>query len=271
MKLKDYLNEDLGRGDVTSEALLGNERAVGVIVAKEPCVVAGLKEAAALFGLARLRVRLRAKDGQRVRRGAVVLRVEGRARDILKVERTALNFIMRMSGIATETRRLVGVARRANKRVMVAATRKTTPGFREYEKRAVELGGGWAHRRTLSDFVLIKDNHLRLVGAIEEALKRARKAKKKVEVEVTSLRGAERAAKHGADVIMLDNMTPREARRAYIRIKAIDRGILVEVSGGITPENIRRYARWADIISLGWLTHSARARDFSLEMVEGGQ
>lgn len=267
MKLKDYLNEDLGGGDVTSDALLGDETAIGAIIAKEDCVVAGLEEASELFRGQGLKVGSDFKDGNDVKNGDEVLRIEGKAKAILGVERTALNFIMRMSGIATETSKLVGICRKVSRDIKIAATRKTTPGFREFEKKAVEIGGGWPHRRDLSDFVLIKDNHLKLVGSIEEALKRARKSRKNVEIEVTDLDEAVIAANLKPDIIMLDNMSPEEVEKAGKRIKEIDKNIEIEVSGNITSENILEYAPFADLISLGALTHSARSRHFSLEII----
>jgi nicotinate-nucleotide pyrophosphorylase (carboxylating) len=258
VKLKDYLNEDLSGGDLTSDALLGDETAVGAIIAKEDCVVAGLEEASELFRGHGLKVTSDFKDGHDVKKGDEVLRVEGKAKAILEVERTALNFIMRMSGIATETSKLVGICRKVNKRIKIAATRKTTPGFREFEKKAVEIGGGWSHRRNLSDFVLIKDNHLKLVGSID---------KKKVEVEVTDIDEAVLAAKLKPDIIMLDNMSPEEVEKAGKKIRDIDRDIEIEVSGNITSENILEYAPFADIVSMGALTHSVRSRHFSLEII----
>lgn len=267
MKPKDYLNEDLSGGDVTSDALLGDEIAVGAIIAKEDCMVAGLEEATELFRGHGLKVGSNFKDGANVNKGDEVLRIEGKAKAILEVERTALNFIMRMSGIATETSRLMGMCRKLNKNIKIAATRKTTPGFREFEKKAVEIGGGWRHRRDLSDFILIKDNHLKLVGSIEEALKRVRKSKKKVEIEVMDLDEAVLAAKLKPDIIMLDNMSPEEVQKAVEKIREIDKDIEIEVSGNVTSENILDYAPFADIISMGALTHSARSRNFSLEII----
>jgi nicotinate-nucleotide pyrophosphorylase (carboxylating) len=267
VKLKDYLNEDLGEGDVTSDALLGDEVAVGAIVAKDDCVVAGLEEATGLFRDHGLKADSNFKDGDNVKNGDEVLRVEGKAKAILGVERTALNFIMRMSGIATETSNLAGMCRRVNKDIRIAATRKTTPGFREFEKKAVEIGGGWTHRRDLSDFILIKDNHLKVVGSIEEAIKRASKSKKKVEIEVTDIDEAVVAVRLKPDMIMLDNMTPDEVEKASKKIRNIDKDVKIEVSGNITSENILEYAPFADIISMGALTHSARSRNFSLEII----
>lgn len=267
LKIKDYLEEDLGEGDVTSQAIIGAQEATGIIIAKEDCLLAGLEEAIELFRLLKLKIKTRFKDGDWVKKGEEILRVQGKARDILKSERTALNFIMRMSGIATETSNLVKKCRRLNKKIEIASTRKTTPGFRAYEKKAVRIGGGHPHRHTLSDHILIKDNHLKVVGSIKDALKRAKKSSKKVEVEVDSMEDAVVAAKERPDIIMLDNMKPRAAREAYSRIKALSKKIVVEVSGNITARNIHHYAPYADMISLGALTHSAKSKNFSLEII----
>ncbi|MCK5548782.1 MAG: carboxylating nicotinate-nucleotide diphosphorylase, partial [Thermoplasmata archaeon] len=221
MKFRHYLDEDLANGDATSDAILGDEKAVGVIKAKEDCVLAGLEEARKMFMLLKLRTKSGLKDGDRVKKGQEVLRVDGKAKDILKVERTALNFMMRMSGIATATSELVQKCRKVNRSIRIAATRKTTPGFREYEKKAVKIGGGFPHRYDLSDSILIKDNHLNIVGSIRESLARARKTKKKIEIEVETIKDALLAAKEAPDMIMLDNMRPKEVKEAYGKIKAI--------------------------------------------------
>jgi nicotinate-nucleotide pyrophosphorylase (carboxylating) len=177
---------------------------------------------------------------------------------------------MRMSGIATQTKALVERCRKMNPHVRIAATRKTTPGFRYFEKKAVMLGGGDPHRYRLDDAFIIKDNHLRIVGSVKEAVRRAKKGgfTKKIEIEVENLRDALEAVNAGADIIMLDNMTPKEAEETAKKIKEIKKSVIVEISGGITPDNIIDYAKFADVISLGWLTHSTKAVDFSLEIIE---
>lgn len=268
MALKDFLREDLGKGDITSKALLGKEKAEAVIVAKEDCVLAGLEEAQGIFRLLGLKTSTVFVDGQRVKKDDRVLRIEGLAKSIMAGERVALNFIMRMSGISTMTRNLVQKCKEINQNVVVAATRKTTPGFRYFEKKAVTLGGGYPHRYGLDSEFLIKDNHIALVGSITESIRRARaKGKgKKVEVEVTNEEEAIEAAKADADIIMLDNMDPETGARIALRIREIS-DASIEASGGITPDNIEGYARYADTISLGWLTHSYRSMDFSLEVI----
>ena len=273
MTAEKYLEEDIETVDITSEALLSEEKATGEITAKGDCVMAGLEEAIEIFSFLGLDVEKHVSDGEKVEKGQVVLTIEGRAKDILAGERLALNFISRMSGIATETRHLVDKCQKINPTVKVAATRKTTPGFRHYEKKAVKLAGGDPHRFGLSDAFLIKDNHLKFVTSIEEAVTRARESEwgkdgKAVEIEVESIEDAKRAALAGSDIIMLDNMSPDEAARGYSAIKDINTLIMVEISGGVTPDNIEHYAKHADRISLGYLTHSIKAQDFSLEIVD---
>ena len=265
-----FLSEDIGDGDITTEALVDDQQAVGVIKAKSDCVVAGLIEAEAVFQRMGLRARMVVVDGTYVKSGTEVMRVAGPAKAMLTSERLALNFIMFMSGIATATDHLVKIARIVNPNVRVAGTRKTTPGFRKYEKKAIMLGGGDPHRFRLDDQILIKDNHLKMVGSVTEAVRRAKEYSfsKKVEVEAETLAQAEEGARAGADVILLDNMTPKQAETAYTLVKKVNPYITVEVSGGIRPENIGAYANHADVISAGYITHSAPAADFSMDIQE---
>jgi nicotinate-nucleotide pyrophosphorylase (carboxylating) len=272
MDVKRFIKEDIESADITSEALLSKDNAKGQIISKGDCVLAGLEEAIEIFNYFNLDVESEVKDGDNVPKGKIILTVEGGAKKILAGERLALNFLARMSGIATETRKLVDICERINPNVKVAATRKTTPGFRIYEKKAVALGGGFPHRMRLDDAFLIKDNHLKLVPSLEEALDRAKNSKwgqegKVIEIEVETLEDAIKAAKQDAHIIMLDNMAPNEAKIAFEAIKEINENVLIEISGGITPENIEEYAPYADRISLGYLTHSIKACDFSLEIV----
>ncbi len=266
----EYLPEDLGKGDVTTEVLINDEKARANLIAKEACILAGVEEATRIFEHQGLLLRHFCSDGDSVRPGTIIMEISGGAKGILKAERLALNFIMRMSGIATLTRRLVEKCKSINPDVKIAATRKTTPGFRKYEKKAVELGGGIRHREGLYDHILIKDNHLRFVESITDAIQRARKSglSKIVEIEVADLPGAIEAAKAGADIIMLDNMQPDMVKEAGRSIRDINQRIEIEISGGVTPDNITTYAEFADRISLGWLTHSVKACDFSVEIVE---
>jgi len=267
-----FLEEDAPFGDVTSEAVIPEDlEAEAVIIAKQDGVIAGLEEAKALFEHFGVKVELKAKDGDEVKKGYVVIELRGNARSILLVERTALNIIGRMSGIATQVRRLMKKVRAVNPNVRIAGTRKTL--LKPLDKRAILLGGGESHRFSLSDAVLIKDNHLALVP-LEEAIKRAKAFSiyKVVEVEVESLEDALKAAKAGADIIMLDNMTPEQIEEVLEALKreGLRERVKIEVSGGITEENIESYAKLdIDVISLGALTHSVKNFDVSLEIIRG--
>ena len=265
-----YLEEDLGNeGDITSDSLFTNETADAQIIAKEECVVAGLMEIEIVFEKTGAQVRLLVNDGDLVKANTVIAKINGPARSILKGERLALNIIGRMSSIASETKKLVKICKSINSKVTVAATRKTTPGFRKFEKRAVEIGGGEQHRFGLFDAVMIKDNHLKLVGSVEEAIKRIKDKiqDKIIEIEVENEKDALTAAELGVDVIMLDNFDPKSGEIVANKIKNINPDTLIEISGGVGPSNIVNYASFADRISLGYLTHSVKNKDFSLEII----
>jgi len=265
--IKKLLEEDLGTGDITTELVVnGDVQAVGKVAAKEQCIVAGIQEAMELAMLRNLELTAFIKEGQLAEAGKVILELRGSAKEILIVERLLLNLMSRMCSIATLTRELVDLCRPVNPNVEIMATRKTTPGFRYYEKRAVEVGGGKAHRFALYDAVLIKDNHIQITG-LQQAVTRAKKSSMPIEVEVEDLEQARTALEAGADIIMLDNFSPADAKEAYDELKSTDPNIIIEVSGGITPKNIKDYAGAADRISLGWLTHSIQSKDLSLELV----
>ncbi len=266
-KYADYLREDIGSGDVTTELLVPRDsRAMGRVTVKEACVVAGAKEAAEVFAELGASAERLIEDGASAAKGDVVLVVRGPTRALLTGERLALNFLMRMSGIATLTSELVSRCRKVNPDVRIAATRKTTPGFRRFEKRAVALGGGDPHRFGLDDAILIKDNHIAVAGGVREALRTAKGASftKKIEVEVESAEDAFAALDEGADIIMLDNFDPEEGRKVAEELKRRSPGVVIEASGGIGPDNVESYAGFADVVSLGWLTHSIRSVDFSM-------
>lgn len=269
--LLNILHEDCPFGDITSDSVIPDLVCRAVITSEQPAVIAGLAEASALFQHHGVTVECPVEDGARVTPGTVVLELRGRARMILLVERTALNIIGRMSGIATMTRHYVELARKASPSCRIAATRKTCPGFRELDKKAVFLGGGDPHRWSLSDGILIKDNHLALVS-IPDAIARAKTMSSYhiVEIEVTSENDAVSAASAGADIVMLDNMSPEEVRAT---IKTLERNglrerVFIELSGSITEETLPRFAgTGADIISIGALTHSAKNISVSLDIV----
>ena len=260
------LAEDIGTGDLTSEATVeANQRAHGVILAKSTLVVSGLDIAAETFRQCDSTVVFAGQraDGDRCEAGSIVADVTGGARSLLTAERTALNFLQRLSGIATEARRYVEAA--AGK-IIVLDTRKTTPGFRLLEKYAVRCGSATNHRYRLDDGVLIKDNHKRLAGGIHAVLMRARGAGVglPIEVEVETLNELDEALEAGADRILLDNFAAEELREAVRRCRG---RAIVEVSGGVTIERIPEIAAaGADFVSVGALTHSVRAADLSFEL-----
>ena len=273
--LRRFLEEDLGFLDLTSDLLIPKGlKARGVIVVKEEGIIAGLEEAEAIFKSLGLEVNLLKKDGDLAKPGEVVLEVRGDARKILMAERTVLNLMMRMSGIATETRKCVEKLKKSGLNVRIAATRKTAPGLRFFDKKAVMLGGGDPHRFRLDDAVLIKDNHVRLVGSVREAIRRIRERLsfvKKLEVEVRSVEEAIEAAEEGADILLLDNMSVEEVKETIKALKSrnLYDKVLLEASGRINFSNLLDYASTGvHILSLGYLTHSVKALDMSLEIVE---
>jgi nicotinate-nucleotide pyrophosphorylase (carboxylating) len=264
------LREDLGRsGDITTDAVVpADARATAHLIARREGRVAGLQIACRAFTLLdpRVAVELRAADGDDVVAGTVLAVVAGPARPILSAERVALNLLGRLGGIATQTRRVVALV--AGTGARVADTRKTTPGLRALEKYAVRVGGGSNHRFGLDDAVLIKDNHVVVAGGVGPAVLRARAAVGhlvKVEVEVTSLGQVQEALAAGAEVILLDNMSPQQMREAVALVAG---RAVTEASGGITPDNAAEIAgTGVDVLSLGWLTHSVPALDVALDVV----
>jgi nicotinate-nucleotide pyrophosphorylase (carboxylating) len=271
--LRSFLAEDVGRGDITSNALVDpKSQGEGQIVCKENAVIAGLEEALMLLKIGGCEGSSKFHDGERVSAGSIVVSARGPARALLSTERTLLNLLSHMSGVATATAGLVSIAKKGDAHVRVACTRKTLPGLRYFEKKAVELGGGDTHRLGLDDAVLIKDNHLALAGTIEQSVRKAKATvsfTKKIEVEVTSPVQAVEAAQAGADIILLDNMTPVEVEKSQnlLRAKKLRDRVLVEASGGITKDNIASYAKTGvDVISVGAITNSAKAVDMSVEI-----
>ncbi len=265
------LAEDIGRGDITSELTVDEgARALGRFVAREDIVVSGIEGARAVFCEAdpQLRFAALAAEGEKVCAGSVLAEVEGCARAILAAERTALNLLMRLSGVATLTRRYVREVE--GTRARITDTRKSTPGMRLLEKAAVRAGGGTNHRAGLDDGILIKDNHLMLAGGVGEAVRLAKDRTPhllKVEVEVENLSDLEEALAAGADAVLLDNMSPEEVRGAVELARRRRPDVIVEVSGGVDLKSVRAYAEAGpDLISVGALTHSAPAADISLEV-----
>lgn len=267
----EFIAEDLGRGDITTQAVLtAAVTARGRFIAKQDLVLAGLEVADAVFGVLESPVEIEAfaADGERVRQGDVFARVKGPADILLMGERTALNVLRHLSGIATLTRAYVDAV--AGTKAKILDTRKTTPGLRMLEKYAVLMGGGHNHRFGLDDGVLIKDNHLALVGDVRTAIERARRHLghlHKIEVEVKNLNELREALAASADLILLDNMTPEMVREAVQIARATAPHVLLEASGSITLDNVRQYAEaGVDYISVGAITHSAPAVDISFKI-----
>lgn len=260
------LDEDIGSGDVTTEATVGaDRRARGVFLVKADCVVAGLDVALEAFRLLDpgIGATVHRRDGDRCQAGEEIAEVSGPARALLVGERTALNFLQRLSGIATRARRFVDAA---GGRIVVLDTRKTTPGLRVLEKYAVRAGGAANHRAGLFDAVLIKDNHIRLAGGVAEAIARMRESRPgmPIEIEAQSLDEVDAALAAGVEILLVDNMSTEEIRAAVTRARGRAK---VEISGGVTLERIPELAATgADFVSVGALTHSAPAVDISFEL-----
>jgi nicotinate-nucleotide pyrophosphorylase (carboxylating) len=274
-KLLRMLAEDVGQGDVTTALIVPDgSMAEARVIAKEDGTIAGIEEAKILLESLNIKVGILVKDGMKAKAKQSLMKISGDARTILSVERTLLNLVSRMSGIATATSKLVEKLEKARSKVKIACTRKAAPGMLYFDKKAVQIGGGDSHRFHLDDMILIKDNHISIAGSLEKAIKRAvEKASfsKKVEVEITEPKDVLVAAKAGADIIMLDNFSPKQIRTAVDMLKnaGFYGKVLTEASGGITSENISEYASTGvNIISLGELTNSAKALDMSLEISE---
>jgi len=273
-KIGAFLAEDLGRGDITTQACVArNARARGRFLAKEPMVVAGLEAAEAVFSTldSQQQIEAFASDGEEVEAGKVIARASGFADVLLGGERVALNLLQRLSGIATLTRKYVRAIEGTG--AQIVDTRKTTPGLRMLEKYAVISGGARNHRLGLDDGVLIKDNHIALAGGVGAAVERAREATghlHKIEVEVSTEKDLREAISSGADILLLDNLTPEETARMVLIARELASQVTLESSGGITLENVRAYAdAGVDLISIGALTHSARAMDISFKIQAG--
>ncbi len=261
------LAEDLPKGDVTSEAIFGaRDKARAIFRAKQDGVIAGLDVAQRVFALIdrRCKFTARVKDGAKVKEGQIIADVAGSTRALLAGERTALNFLQRMSGIATVTswyvRAVIGT------RARILDTRKTVPGLRALDKYAVKMGGGTNHRMSLSDMAMIKDNHIKAAGGIRAAVAAVRKRSTvSVEVEASTLTQVREAVEAGADIVMLDNMSLSMMREA---VRIVRGRTLVEASGSVSLENVRKVARTGvDFVSVGRLTHSALALDISMKIV----
>ncbi len=274
--LVGFLKEDIGTGDITSNLLIPEgTTSKGTIICKDAgksTIISGLSEAKIIFDICGCEASLLVDDGAKIAKGTDVLSVEGSSRSILKGERTALNLLMRMSGISTRTNKFIEKLEELSKTVRIASTRKTVPGLRYFDKKAVVIGGGISHRVRLDQLILIKDNHIAVVGSVKKAIEKARSVygnKRKIECEVIDFGGIVEAIKSGADIVMLDNFKPEEVKESLDRIRKLGLrdNIIIEISGGINLDNIYDYAiARPDVISIGSLTHSVQSIDFSLEI-----
>lgn len=272
-KLGAILTEDLGEGDITTSLIVPAQIiAEAEVISKKAGTVAGVEEAITLIESVGLEAEVKIKDGDKIRPHQILFTIHGNARTILAIERTLLNVMSRMSGIATATSSMIKKIRKAGAEAKVACTRKTAPGLLYFDKKAVILGGGDPHRFHLDDMVLIKDNHIAIAGSVAKAVRKAKENvsfSKKVEVEVVRIDDVLPAVHAGADIVMLDNFPPKQVKNAVcmLREKGLRDKVLIEASGGITEKNILEYAsKGVDIISVGVLTSGSHALDMSLEI-----
>jgi len=267
-ELLRFISEDIQGGDITS-VLLPKKKIKAKIISREEGILAGVRFAREIFHLKGCHVRIMKKDGTRLKPNQVVLEVSGSAMTVLSCERTVLNLLSRMSGIATQTSLLVSKIRKINRKTKLYSTRKTAPGLRFFDKEAIMIGGGHKHRMSLNDMVMIKDNHLLVTNSMEDIVKSARKRHKHVEVEVENQRDAILAASSGATIVMLDNFSPVQIKKtiAALQKKKLRNKVKLEASGGINSKNISAYAKTGvDIISVGSITNSVKGLDLSLEV-----
>ena len=267
-ELLRFISEDIQSGDITS-VLLPKKKIKAKIISRERGVLAGIKFAREIFHLKGCYVRIMEKDGTRLKQNQVILEVSGNVGVILSCERTVLNLLSRMSGIATHTSLLVSKIKKINKNTNLYSTRKTAPGLRYFDKVAVKIGGGHKHRMALDDMVMIKDNHLLVSNSIEDIIKKARKRHRHVEVEVENQSDAILAANSGATIVMLDNFSPVQIKKTITTLqkKKLRNKVKLEASGGINSKNIAAYAKTGvDMISVGSITNSVSGLDLSLEV-----
>jgi nicotinate-nucleotide pyrophosphorylase (carboxylating) len=272
-----FLEEDVGSGDITSSSIVPTNKIISAVILcndLNEAVTCGLHDAQVVFEMCNCEANPLMNDGSIIKKGDIVMQIRGEARSVLKAERTALNLIMRMSGIATLTRRFVNIVERYNPKVRITGTRKTAPGLRYFDKKAIKTGGGYPHRTRLDELVMIKDNHLAVTDSIEYSIRTAKSkvgSAVRIECEVRNMEEAILAAEAGANVIMFDNFTPSEAELGIRALRMIGRfnDIEIELSGGITLSNVVDYIKsQPDFISVGQLTHSPTAVDYSLEVVK---
>ena len=264
-QLVQFLAEDIGKRDITS-ALLSKKKILVKIISRENAILAGSKYAKEIFTLKGCKAKNTAKEGSKIKPNQIIMKITGNADKILTCERTALNIITRMSGIATQTNELV---KKIPKKTKLYATRKTAPGLRYFDKEAVEIGGGKKHRLRLDEMVMIKDNHIAVEQSLLSLIKKTKKKYKKFEVEVENTQDAVLAAQEGATIIMLDNFSPVQIIKTIkvLKNKKLRKNVLLEASGGINSKNITKYGKTGvDIISIGSITNSVKGIDVSLEI-----
>jgi len=267
-ELAKFLAEDLGKGDITSN-LLPRKKIKARIISRQDGIIAGVNYVKEIFLSKGCTVRIIKKDGNKVKPNQTILEITGFAQSVLSCERTALNLLSRMSGIATKTKKLVEKINAVNPRVKLYATRKTAPGLRFFDKEAVKIGGGEKHRMSLDQMIMIKDNHIAVAGSLPRLIIKARKKYKKIEVEVENQEDALLAASTGVNIIMLDNFSPKEIINTVNRLKKskLRKHVKLEASGGINEKNVGVYAKTGiDMISVGEITNAVTGIDFSLEI-----
>ena len=267
-ELARFLSEDMVSGDVTA-SILTNKKIVAKIISRQPGIVAGAEFAREIFAMKGCRVKIIKKDGARIKPNQTVIQISGAARSVLSCERTALNLLSRMSGIATLTAEYVDKIKSVNKKTDLYSTRKTAPGLRFFDKEAVRIGGGKKHRMTLADMIMVKDNHIASEGSLTGLIQKAKKRSRTFEVEVESQADAVLAASLGVPIIMLDNFSPAKIRKTITTLKKLGlrNKVRLEASGGINIKNVKEFASTGvDMISVGKITNSTNAIDFSLEV-----
>jgi len=265
-ELQRFLAEDIGKGDITSK-LLPQKKINAKIISRQTGIVAGVQFAKEIFSSKGCNVKILKKDGSTIKPNQTILYISGSPQSILSCERTALNLLSRMCGIATMTNQLVKKIK--NKKTKVYATRKTAPGLRFFDKEAVKIGGGHRHRMKLDEMIMIKDNHLAIEKSLEKIIKKAKSKHKKIEIEVENQKDALLAARCGATIIMLDNFTPKKIVQTIASLKksGLRNKVKLEASGGINSKNIQNFAKTGvDIISVGAITSSVKGIDVSLEI-----
>ncbi len=269
-ELLRFLAEDIGKEDISSK-LLPRKKINAKIISRQNGVIAGVKFAQDIFVLKGNKVTIIKKDASKIKAGQTILEITGPVYSILSCERTALNLLSRMSGIATQTSNLVEKIRKVNPRTKLYATRKTAPGLRFFDKEAVNIGGGEKHRMSLDKLVMLKDNHLAVSGSLSRLISKARKKYKIIEVEVENQEDALLAAVSGATIIMLDNFSTKEISKTIKNLKKakLRKRVKLEASGGINSKNIQSYAKsGVDMISVGEITNSVSGIDLTLEVVK---